>query len=106
MKTFTINGVKYTAKELDFNDICELEDMGINLMDFGNASRMKMFGLVRAYVALVTKQTLEEAGKALNGADFNEIIEAFQWAMENSDFFRAQSEGAEKDAQQIPSKKK
>lgn len=32
MTKVVLNGKEYKAKELDFNAMCELEDMGIDLM--------------------------------------------------------------------------
>ena len=33
-KKITINGKDYKLKEIDFNDICDLEDLGLSLTDF------------------------------------------------------------------------
>ena len=30
-KSFTVNGVTYTAKPFTYNVICDLEDMGVSL---------------------------------------------------------------------------
>ena len=61
MKTFTINGKKYKSAEVDFNFICDLEDMGISLGDFGK----KHMAVARAYFALCANTDKEFAGKEI-----------------------------------------
>ena len=48
MKTFTVNGKEYRAKEFDFNLMCDFEDMGISIADMSK----KPMAVVRAYFAL------------------------------------------------------
>lgn len=90
MKTFTINGRTYRAREFDFNMVCDMEDMGIAMGDFKNKQTASM----RAYFALSANTTLEIAGiemqsHVINGGDFTELAEAMGDAIGKSDFFQA-----------------
>lgn len=97
MKTFTVNGVRYNAKEFTFNDVCKMEDMGINLMQLGDINNAKIFSLVRAYLAICMNVSPEKAGELMEGGlDLNEIMEAFNYSLENSGFFRALNPNEEK----------
>lgn len=89
MNTFTINGVVYTAKEFDFNMVCDLEDMGIAL----DQANKKMLSTSRAYFAICAGITSDEAGLLLqahvvNGGSFESLMEAMAKEMDNSGFFR------------------
>lgn len=88
-----INGKEYKKAEIDFNSVCELEDMGVNLFNLKKVSEVK---LARAYVALCMggADRLEVAGveinkHIINGGDLLPIIEAFGKAVEESGFFQA-----------------
>lgn len=94
-----INGKEYKEAEIDFNSVCELEDMGVNLMNLKKVSEIK---LARAYVALCMggAERLEVAGSEINkhiinGGDFNGILEAFGKAVKESGFFQALNKTAE-----------
>lgn len=96
MNKFTVNGTEYKAKPFDFNLVCDLEDMGISLEEMGN----KKMSMVRAYFAICAGKGNEFAGKELNahfvwGGKFEDIVEAMNKEMENSDFFQALSKTAE-----------
>lgn len=102
MKTFTINGKSYKAKELDFNGMCELEDFGVSMTDVSG----KNLSLVRAYFAFCSGKSAENAGKEiqahmLGGGKLDELAEIMKDAIDNSDFFRALAENAEKEAAEI-----
>lgn len=87
---FTINEKEYNAKEFDFNLICDLEDMGVQLSEAEN----KPMSMVRAYVSLCIGKSRELAGKEMEqhlikGGNFEDVTEAMGKMMEESDFFRS-----------------
>lgn len=89
MKTFTINGVTYQAREFDFNTVCDLEEMGISLEE----AQKKPMSTVRAYFALHLNGDKELAAKQLqehllNGGKFEDVIKVMLEKMDDSDFFR------------------
>lgn len=103
MKTFKINGVTYKAKELTFNDICMFEDLGINLMSMGDLSTSKIFSLCRAYLSICMNITPQQVGE-LEEIDFSEVMDCFNYSIENSGFFRNLSKGAQEEVGQIQKK--
>ena len=85
-----INGVEYKNVPIDFNAVCKLEDMGVDISNIDG----KIVTLARAYGALCMRKPLEVAGKEIekhvrNGGSLNEIYEVFAAEVEKSDFFRA-----------------
>lgn len=89
MNTFTINGKKITAKAIDFNTICDLEDYGLNFADI----QKKSTSFMRAYLAISAGIDTEEAGlemqnHIIGGGNFEDLIKAMTKEIENSDFFR------------------
>ena len=98
MKTFTINGISYTAKDFDFNLICDLEDMGVPL----EKVQEKPLSMVRGYFALCAGKGNNYAGNEIqahtvNGGNLEEITNVMSEKMEESDFFRALSKTEEKE---------
>ena len=98
MKSFTVNGVKYTAKEFTYNVICDLEDMGVQLSDFG----AKPMSMVRAYLSICAGKDADFAGKEIeehiiNGGSLEDIMNAMSDAMDKSGFFRALNNRTESD---------
>lgn len=98
MRKFTVNGKSYKSKELDFNAMCDLEDMGVSLVDI----KSKSMSLIRAYLAFCGNMSAEEAGNEVmnhlkNGGKFDEIMEELKDAIENSDFFQILKERAEEE---------
>ncbi len=90
MKTFTVNGVTYTAKEFTYNVICDLEDMGVQLSDFG----AKPMSMVRAYFSICAGKDLDFVGKEIEahiiaGGNLEGIVQTISDAMESSGFFQA-----------------
>ena len=90
MKTFTVNGVSYTAVDFTFNTICELEDMGVSLQDFAS----KPMSMIRSYLALCSKKSLDFAGEQVeehivSGGDFDDMIKIIAEKMDESGFFQA-----------------
>lgn len=95
--TFTINNVVYTAKEFDFNTVCDLEESGVSLEEM----QKKPTSAVRAYFALCTGGSIDDAGRELqehiiNGGTLNELTQAMVAEMNESDFFQALSKRTKK----------
>lgn len=89
MRTITVNGKLYPAKEFDLNTVCDLEDMGVSLENMQN----KPLSGLRAYVALCIGRGVAYAGNeiqnhVLNGGTFQDIMDVMGKQMEESDFFR------------------
>lgn len=96
MKKFTINNQTYIAKPFDFNLVCDLEDMGIQLTQVGT----KATSLIRAYFGVCSGLDKDSAGSelqehVLNGGTFEEISEVIRHELDNSDFFRKLNENQE-----------
>lgn len=92
MKTFEINGVTYKPASVDFNFICELEELGLSLGEVAN----KPLSLIRAYLSLCGGISAEEAGRQINehiktGGKLDDIMTALSDAIEASDFFQKQT---------------
>lgn len=107
MKTFTVNGKEYKAKEFDFNLMCDLEDMGISIADVEKKPTVAL----RAYFALCTGKGKDFAGKEIgehivNGGSLEDVANVMTEAMENSDFFRSLNETAEAENAKSKSKTK
>ena len=97
-KRFTINGKEYTSVAMDFNAICDLEDNGVSLATIKD----KPMSAVRAYFALCFGGSKEEAGKEMeqhlvNGGNMEEVIDAMNKELEESDFFRSLSQNEDKE---------
>ena len=91
-----INGIEYKNAPIDFNAVCKLEDMGVDISDIDG----KVMTVARAYAALCMRKPLEIAGKEIekhvqNGGTLNEIYEAFAAEVEKSEFFQALQKQAE-----------
>ena len=89
-RTFTINNKRYTAKPFDFNLICDLEDAGVQLAEISD----KPMSAVRAYFTICSGLDKEEAGlemqaHLIGGGKMDDVIEAMNAEMKESDFFRA-----------------
>lgn len=88
-----INGKDYKEAEIDFNAVCELEDMGIKIFNLKGVSGAK---IARAYAALCMggADMLDLAGveinnHIINGGKLEAITEAFGKAVNESGFFQA-----------------
>jgi hypothetical protein len=91
-----INGNEYRNVPIDFNAVCKLEDMGVDIANIDG----KVMTVARAYAALCMRKPIEFAGKEIekhvqNGGTLNDIYEAFAAEVEKSDFFRALQKQAE-----------
>lgn len=107
MTTFTLNGTTYTAKRFDFNTVCDMEDYGVSLQDFGK----KPMNIVRVYIALSLGVSIEEAGsimeqEIINGGNFDSVMTALTKEMESSDFFRNLTQSTTKKNPKASSKAK
>ena len=110
MKTyFTLNNRRYEAREFDFNLICDLQEMGIDILDMSSLKNNPLSS-IRAYTSLCVGADKELAGEEiqahiLNGGGFDEIMSAMQKKMEESDFFQALNKGPEEETQKSTPKK-
>ena len=110
MKTyFTLNNRRYEAREFDFNLICDLQELGINILDM-SGMRNNPVTAIRAYASLCIGSDKETAGEeiqahVINGGGFDEILEAMQKKMEESDFFQALNKDSEEKTQKSTQKK-
>lgn len=103
MRKFVVNEKEYVAKPFDFNMICDLEDCGFDMSELGN----KMLKAARAYFAICSGLTPEQAGKeieqhVIHGGNLTGVMDAMRSEMDASDFFRALLKGQEAEAQEIP----
>lgn len=85
-----INGRTYETVPLNFNTICKMEELGAPVTSIGE----NLFSVVRAYVSLCMKVSLNRAGEELEkhligGGDLKEIVEVFNGEAEESGFFLA-----------------
>lgn len=86
-RQFEINGIKYIAKEFDYNMICDLQDNGIDLKDM----KKKASSTARAYLAICSGMEIPEAGNEImqhmiKGGSLDELFEVLGQSLE--DFFR------------------
>ena len=104
MKTyFTINNRRYEAKEFDFNLVCDLQEMGVDILDIASI-RKTPTTIIRSYLALCMDGDKEIAGVEMQnhivgGGNFDEILNVIMKKMEESDFFQALSKEAEANTQ-------
>ena len=107
MNKFTINGVTYKAPPFDFNLVCDLEEAGVSLAE----AQDKPQAVIRAYFAVLIDGDKKTAGRELsqhmiNGGTFDELTDAMLKEMDESDFFRAITKGAETTTRQSKKAKK
>ena len=85
-----LNGKEYRNAPLDFNAVCRLEEMGVNLNRMGDCPMTT----ARAYAALCMRKPLSMAGAEIEahiigGGSIHAILEAFSQEVEKSGFFQA-----------------
>lgn len=85
-----INGREYKIPELNFNAMCQLEDLGVSFSEMDK----KVLQAVRAFLALAMGGDAEKAGKEIeahiaSGGNFDEIMEDINRAVGESGFFQA-----------------
>lgn len=83
-----INDREYTIPELNFNAMCELEDLGASFSEMDK----KALSTVRAFLALAMGGDAEKAGKEIeahiaSGGKFDDIMQDINRAVEESGFF-------------------
>lgn len=104
---FTVNGKEYVAKEIDLAEILEFEDYGLNL----TTMQTKPFNTAVAYFGICAGLDKERAvaefrEHMIHGGSPEDVYNALGTQLENSDFFRAIQENAEKETATSESKKK
>lgn len=93
-KEVVINGQKVAIKKIDFNAVCELEDLGFSILGL----KEKTFGAMRALFAFNAGISLEEAGKQIQehlknkGKEGIEDLAPLFEAVAESDFFQSLTE--------------
>ena len=97
MTSLKLNGKIYNVSELDFNKICDLEQMGADLFNV----RSNVMSTMRAFVALVVGDA-DLAGQEIqehiaNGGDFTDIATALSDALAESSFFQQMQANKQKD---------
>ena len=99
MENIIINGKTYKIPKIDFNAVCELEELGL---DFSQMNK-KTFSVGRILLAFVMKASIDEAGDAYskhlenNNNALNDIMMPLFNAVNESDFFqKTLKEGAKK----------
>lgn len=97
MKKITINSKDYNLdKAIDFNAICELEDLGLSVP----ALKKPSMSAFRALLAWFGDITVEQAGAEImahlrSGGSFDDCVPLME-ALVESDFFRATQQSVEK----------
>ena len=97
IKAIEINGKTLKPAELDFNAICDMEDLGVSIFDADN----KGLSSLRAYLAITMHCGITEAGNELTehlakGGSLDGLAEAFAEAVKDSTFFRNAAKTTEK----------
>ena len=87
-----LNDKEYTMPEMDFNAICELSELGVDVMNPKTLSKHPI-PTARAIVAWVIGEDLDVAGNAIQehilaGGDIAHILTAFVGGIEDSGFFK------------------
>lgn len=106
MRTFTINGRKYTAKNFGFNTIADLDDMGVAI----EQAQKKQTSFIRAYFAVCAGFDKDTAGAEIekhiiDGGNLNELSEVLAKEIEESDFFRSLAKTTETEVAESKAKK-
>lgn len=97
-KMMKLNGKEFKIPELNFNTMCQLEDMGISLSEMDK----KPMAAIRGFISLAIGGDLEMAGKELemhiiNGGKLDDIMQEVVKAVNESGFFRALSQTTTKE---------
>lgn len=91
-RTINLNNKEYTMPEVDFNAICELSELGVDVMNPKTLSKHPV-PTARAVVAWVTGEDLTVAGNLIQehliaGGDIAHVLTAFVEGIEDSGFFK------------------
>lgn len=97
MNKFVVCGKEYVAKEVDFNLVVDMQELGFDIAELRKAPKA-----IRAYFAYCSGMTLEDAGKEISkhfveNGELPNIEEAFSKEIEASDFFRSLVAKAQKE---------
>lgn len=89
MKKVVINGKEVALKKIDFNAVCELEDLGFSILGLKD----RTFGAMRALLAFNMGVSVEEAGDEIqahfkNKGTVQDLAPLFESVTE-SDFFQS-----------------
>ena len=100
-----INGKEYRAPEIDFNLVCDMGDLGVDIY----AISEKPLQVLRGFLAIAGNMNLAEAGAEINahivgGGDLKEINKELTEAFNNSGFFNAMVDRAKKASEPEPTK--
>ena len=92
----TINGKYYKDAELNFNTVCEMENMGVSIQSIDD----NIMSAARAYAAICMRKPLNVAGAEIEahiigGGTLVDILEPFNKKAEESGFFQALRRKAE-----------
>lgn len=90
-KNVTINKKAYGVKPVTFNAICELEDLGLSIVNIKDIKK-NLFSTYRACFAFHSGLPLEVAGEEMsehlcNGGGLEDFVPFFEAVLE-SDFFK------------------
>ena len=107
MRNFKVNGTEYSAKPFDFNLLADFEDMGISIGTLVTKPNVAM----RAYLAVCGNISIKDAGEEINahivsGGLLDELADAMNNAMDESDFFQQMVRKAVEAAKEKKSQKK
>lgn len=94
MANITINEKEYEVPVADFNAICDLEALGVNILGGGNTP----INDIRGIAAWLMGTSKDKAGSELQkhllkGGNFEEIASVFEKEMTESPFVKAASLG-------------
>lgn len=102
-----INGKEYKIPELDFNMICDLESVGVSILNLDQ----KPISSLRGFLSVIGKMPLEVAGQEIqehliNGGNIDDVVTEIMIAMVDSGFFQAllspeEKEDLKKDVQEM-----
>lgn len=95
MTKVMLNGKEYKAKDLDFNAMCELEDMGIDLMS--QDAGKKGLNTIRTMLAVILSMDELQAGKLITshikrGGNIEDINHIINKALEDGGFLAQAAE--------------
>ena len=93
MSKFQLLGKEYTGAKIGFNEFCNIESNGGNLLDVNN----HILGTVRAYVAVSLGVDSETAGNMIeehmvNGGTLDSVLGALGEQINESGFLKAQTQ--------------
>ena len=92
-RTIKLNDKEYTMPEIDFNAICELSELGVDVMNPETLSKHPI-PTARAVVAWITGENLTTAGNLIQthliaGGDIAHVLTGFIGGIEDSGFFKS-----------------